>query len=116
MLSADWSSVLLSYNVSESWNSFKHIFLSIVDNIAPLKQIRIKQRTEPWINSDILKIIQDRDNAFNHYKMYKNDVNFNNFKSLRNKAQYAIDKAKQSYFTDTLEHNKNDSKSLWKSL
>ena len=116
LLSADWSPVLLSNNVSESWNSFKHIFLSIVDNIAPLKQIRIKQRTEPWINSDILKIIQDRDNAFNHYKMYKNDVNFNNFKSLRNKAQYAIDKAKKSYFTDTLEHNKNDSKSLWKSL
>ena len=48
--------------------------------------------------------------------MCKNYVNFNHFKSLRNKAQCAIGKAKLIFFTDTLKHNKNDSKSLWKSL
>ena len=59
LLSADWSSVLLSNILSESWYSFKHIFLCIVSNSAPLKQIEIKQRIEPSINSYFLKIIKD---------------------------------------------------------
>ena len=29
-------------------------FLKVLDNIAPVKQIRLKQRTEPWLTAEIL--------------------------------------------------------------
>ena len=116
LLNADWSSVLICDNVSEAWNNFKLVFLSVIDSIAPVREIRVKQRTEPWINSDILQCINERNKAFNVYKRTRSDEHFNAFKVLRNKAQSAIFKAKKNYFTEKLEHNKNDSKTLWKTL
>ena len=43
---------------------FKGYFLDVVDELAPVKEIRIKQRTEPWMNADILEMITLRDKAF----------------------------------------------------
>ncbi len=72
LLNLDWSSVLLSDNVSVAWDAFKTLFLSAINNIAPIKQVRIKQRTEPWITPDILQSIKDRDSCFNIYRKDKN--------------------------------------------
>ena len=113
LLATDWNPVLLSDNASDAWELFKDLFMSVIDNIAPVKQMRIKQRTEPWINSDILEAINQRDKAFTHYKKDKSVENFECFKVLRNRCKCLIDAAKKGFFTESLEANKNDSKSLW---
>jgi len=88
--------------------------MSANDKIAPIKRVRIKQRTEPWIDLDVLNCIKDNDSAFYKYKNYTSQENWENFRALRNKAQSVIIiiKSKQDYFKDTLESNKNDPKSL----
>jgi len=45
--------------------------MSAINSLAPIKQARIKQRTEPWIGSDILVLINQRDTAFKQYKQSK---------------------------------------------
>jgi hypothetical protein len=57
----DWSSVLLSSNVDAALDRFLLIFKGIMNEIAPFRDIRVKQRTEPWINTDILAGIRKRD-------------------------------------------------------
>ena len=57
LLSADWSSVICSDNVIDALEICKSIFWSVVNNISPIKYVRIKQRTEPWINAEILQSI-----------------------------------------------------------
>ena len=42
----------------------RFFFLGVFDELAPVKEIRIKQRTEPWMNADILELITLRDKAF----------------------------------------------------
>ena len=64
LLGCDWNPVLLNDDVNQAWNAFKCIFMSAIDNIAPLKLVRIKQRTEPWIYLDVRKCIKDDDSAF----------------------------------------------------
>ena len=78
LLNVDWSSVVCSDNVTQAWENFKAILVSAIDNIAPVKEVRIKQRTEPWINNEILQSIKGRDKAFQLYKKDKSDktVNF----------------------------------------
>ena len=71
LLNVDLSSVVCSDNVTQSWENFKAILMSAIDNIAPVKEVRIKQRTEPWINNEILQSIKDRDKAFQLYKNFK---------------------------------------------
>ena len=50
--------------------------MSVINNISPIKEVRIKQRTEPWINAEILQSINDRDNAFKAFKGDKSEQNF----------------------------------------
>ena len=116
LLSADWSSVLSSDNVIDAWERFKSIFMSVVNNISPINEVRIKQGTEPWINAEILQSINDRDRAFKVFKGDKSEQNFSTFKDLRNKTQTLIYNAKKNFFQSKLETSNKDSKSLWRSL
>ena len=116
LLNANWSSVLISDNACDAWEKFKSNFTSLVDDIAPIKEVRIKQRTEPWVNDEILQSIKDRDKAFQTFKNNRSDEKFTVFKQLRNKTQTLIYNAKKNFFKDKLEHENNDSKSLWNSL
>ena len=56
----NWSTVLQCSDVDNAWCLFKSLFLEGVDKIAPYKEIRIKQRTEPWVNDDVLEAIRIR--------------------------------------------------------
>jgi hypothetical protein len=116
LLSTDWSPVIHSDDVSVAWNNFKAIFLNVIDSLAPVKQIRTKQRTEPWITAEVLSSIRERNRAFYNFRNHKTDDNFESFKTLRNKTQTLIQKAKSDYFTGVLEDNRYDSKSLWSYL
>ena len=37
--------------------------MDVMDKIAPVKEVRVKQRTEPWMSSEILHMISERDAA-----------------------------------------------------
>lgn len=57
----DWMPVLYCDNVTEAWSIFKTSFMSVIYEIAPLKQTRMKTRTEPWMSSELLDLIQKSD-------------------------------------------------------
>lgn len=61
---ADWSSCFYSSNVNDAWNNFQKVFSDLLDKIAPLKEIKLKNQTEPWIDSNILDLIQRREKAY----------------------------------------------------
>ena len=46
-ISTNCPGTMISDNVTEAWENFKEIFLSIINNMAPIKELRIKQKTEP---------------------------------------------------------------------
>ena len=49
------------------------MFTLAVDEIAPMKDIRIKYRTEAWMNEDILELMQTRDKALSISNITKHD-------------------------------------------
>ena len=103
LLNADWNSVMTSDNVIDAWSNFKTLFLSIVNNMSPIKEVRMKQRTELWVTNDILKSIKERDKAFRDFKKHKTEETFSIFKKLRNKTKNLILNAKRNYSKDKLE-------------
>ena len=44
--------------VDDCWHIFKAIFLSVLNTVAPVKEVRLKQRSEPWVDSNILDFIK----------------------------------------------------------
>ena len=111
----DWTVVTNCTEVNTAWPKFKEIFINVLDEIAPIKQIRIKTRTEPWMNGEILNLINERDKALTiANKNKRNKALRNHFNFLRNKVQREVRKAKSNYLKDRVEENKNNPKKLWK--
>ena len=69
------------------------------------------------MDSDILQAMsKESDCAFYKYKHEKSEDSFNSFKLSRNRVQHLVQSAKKDYVTNSVETNKNNSKSLWKTL
>jgi len=64
----------------------------------PSKKTRIKQRSQPWINDDILDTIHLRDKILSEFKRSKLPALFKEYKVLRNKVQRMVDEAKRDFF------------------
>jgi len=64
----------------------------------PSKETRIKQRSQPWINDDILDTIHLRDKILSEFKRSKLPALFKEYKVLRNKVQRMVDEAKRDFF------------------
>ena len=100
--SSDWSGVLYCHDVCEAWSQFKSIFLGVLDVVAPSKEIRIKQSTEPWMSSEILDLIRNRDRCLNKYRKSKNQESYDKYLFFRNQVNYKKSKAKSNYYLEVL--------------
>ena len=102
----NWNELVSShYDVNMAWCRFKETLISILDKVAPIKEVRLKQRTEPWMNSKILNDIRERENLlhnfnknlsekdlFKGYKKSKTKQNKTKKKKHRNEIQRDIKK------------------------
>jgi len=91
-------------------------FNNVLDCVAPIKNVCLKQRTEAWISPDILNYIKERDTFLYTFKKSKNKEDYESFCKYRNIVHREVKQAKQEYLSNKIEENKNDSKSLWKQL
>ena len=113
----DWSPVLFSINVDDALGKFATIFHGILDKIAPVRELRVRQKSEPWMNSDILSCIKKRNQLFSQYRrdMSRIDV-YRNYCKFRNKVQREIKLAKKFFFRDKIRQNRDDTRKLWGQL
>ena len=112
----NWFKVINCDDVDVAWSNFKDLFMSVVDKIAPLKEKRIKQRSEPWITSELLDDIRTRDRALELFRKNKTYENYKYFCNLRNRVQYNIKKVKRDYFYNKISECKNSSTDIWKAV
>ena len=116
LCSVDWKPCFLSDCVNIAWTMFQTSFMNILDEVAPVKEIRVKQRTEPWMTNDILEMLKERDRALYTFRKSGLTEDYKKFCSLRNKLQREIKVAKSNYFSDMIEQDKDNPKKLWQHL
>ena len=113
----DWDLVCQSRDVNEAWEKFSKMFTQVLDDIAPEKEIRIKGRTEPWIDAEILELMQERDRALFNANRNKSDTELRKkYNRLRNKIIQQTRKTKSKHFCEKIEENKDNPKLLWRQL
>ena len=52
----NWFQVLNCDDVGKAWSAFHGFFAGVIDKVDPVKKVRLKQRSEPWITHEILKL------------------------------------------------------------
>ena len=90
-------------------DTWKTLFLEVLDKHAPLRRKRVKQSTlPPWLTPDIKIAMALRDKL-------KREKKFDDYKRQRNLVKYLVRAAKKSYFKQFIA-DKRDTASIWKAL
>ena len=66
--------------------------------MTPLKEVRIKQQSDPWVNSELLELIKQRDHNLKLFRKSKLNEDYKNYLHFRNQVDYTTKCAKSMYF------------------
>ena len=83
-----------------SWEQWKSAYTKICDKHAPMKILRLKKRSNPWITHDIIKLMYQRDNVHANAIQNSDPLLWQKYRELRNKVTCVIKERKNAYFSD----------------
>ena len=111
-----WDHIYNSTDPNQMWLQWKCSFLSIVNKHAPLRTMRVRTRSSPWITSELKKRMHDRD-ILKIKASKSNDSNdWSLFKKQRNIVNSEIRLAKQAYYQNSFNKHTGDSKKTWQTI
>ena len=102
--------------VNEAYSDFRYRFVGAINFIAPARRIRVKVKSKPWFDNEVVSAIQRRDKLYKKFKHSGLETDKDNFKVAKMHLQKMILKKKKSYFEQELDKNRNKPKELWKAL
>ena len=112
----DWN-CLNSLNVDEAYDFFVDNLNNCLDENAPKVKIKINPKNiirEPWMTEGLVKSSKVCDRLYRKQIGCSNsDQNRSKYLSYRNKYNSIKRIAKMKYYSDQIEHFRNDSKKLW---
>ena len=88
----------------------------MIDQIAPMNEIRVKNNSQDWFDAEIHEEIETRDKLLAKFKKSRKSTDHVNYKKARNKVQYLINDKKKTFVVGKLNENIGKPKELWKSL
>ena len=98
------------------WQKWISQLNNIVNLHAPLREIRVKNRFNPWFNDEIQHAIYKR-NYYHNKAIRKKDIDsWHSYRSSRNYVTYLIRKCKSEYYHSSIITNKHNLKQMWKTL
>ena len=89
---------------------------SVIDEIAPIKEVQVKSNSQDWFDAEINEEIERRDKLLAKFKKSRSHSDNENYKKSRNKVQRMIKDKKKNFAIGKLNDNIGKPKELWKSL
>ena len=90
--------------------------IEVVNNIAPLKTARIKNKSKEWFDSEIAEKLRIRDQLFKKFKSSRLNIDWEIYKEARNEVQRTIKQKKIQYLEEKLSEDIAKQKELWQTL
>ena len=90
--------------------------LSVVDKIAPSKDLRIKNNTQDWFDDKVAKAIKLREKRLKQFKSTKLHIDEDLYKEAKYHAVKLIKQKKSHFYKEKLKENIGKPKELWKAL
>ena len=116
LINAQWPVINRISCVNEAWGKWKSVFLNILNNHAPKRIIRVRNKPAPRLNSKVRQLMLNRD--YLKKKAVKTGLqnDWLSFKKVKNRVNYAIRREKASFYRNKLNANHGNPKSTWKTL
>ena len=85
----DWSSALEKTDVNEAWCTFSNVFKNAIDEIAPLQEVRLKQRNQLWFTGAVQNMICRGNQALSKFRQTKHNDDCLEFKEYILKEKFS---------------------------
>ena len=103
-------------DINEAYSDFTGKVASVTDEIAPIKEVRVKSNSQDWFDVEINEEIERRNKLLAKFKKSRSHSYNENYKKSRNKVQRMIKDKKKNFVIGKLNDNIGKPKELWKSL
>ena len=98
---------MLKQHRSDAWRDWSNAFNTVVNKHVKIKEIRVKEWSNPWMTNDILALIYKRDYTHRMAVGLGSSDKMNEYKKLRNLVISTIRNSQQSYYKKTITANKH---------
>ena len=96
--SAPWDCAFTFDDPDDIVYAWYNIFNSIVDQHAPLRQKRVKRKSQPdWFSKILEDVLKKRDKLLYRARQSQSDSDWSAFRKAKNKATNLLRKTKQTY-------------------
>ena len=103
-------------NVNIAYADLVEKILSIIDKIAPYKDLRVRNNTQDWFDEEIAEAIKVRDKRLKHFKSTKLNIDEELYKEAKYLALNLIKEKKRKFYKEKLKENIGKPKELWQAL
>ena len=103
-------------NIDAAYIDFLNKLMKVINEIAPSKEIRIKNNNQGWFAREVANVIHVREKLFLKFKKPKLHIGGEIYKNIRNQVQKLIKKKKRNFYEINLKQKINKPKELWKTL
>ena len=102
--------------VNKAYLDFITKLITAIDTLCSSKKIKINGNTKAWFDSEVISIINKRDDYYKKFKSSGLETDKDLLKAAKISLKKLIQKKKGTFFQNKLKENYNNSKELWKTL
>ena len=111
-----WQAFDFSSDIDEKVTTFNNLFLDILNQHAPGKQITVKAKPTPFMTSELLLQINERNRLLKVAHSTRNILDWEIYKSSWRQVKSSLRKAESKYVKNEITTNKGNSNALWKTI
>ena len=101
-------------SVDDRVDVFNDLFLTCLDNHAPIKTLKLKRKSNPSITAEIRERINTRNKFHKRTRKSGSHEDWKAFEDLKREIKQSIRHTEREYFTQQVITNKGNTGSLWK--
>ncbi|KAK2719648.1 hypothetical protein QYM36_005209, partial [Artemia franciscana] len=112
----NWESKFRENSPSLAFEKFNTPLLGIYDLICPLKSMKIRKKAvrKPWVDDELLRMIDIRNALYTAHINEPNDFSFAQFKDQRNLVNSTRRKKMRNFYGNKFKKNASNPKATWK--
>lgn len=115
--SAPWHDMKMLNGMDDKWTFWCEIFCRVVDYFAPLRKVRIRDKSLPWITQEVRALMRKRNFYLRKAQSSKGDEeSWVRYKHLRDKVKEELRIQRSSYFHTVIESSKGNGRKKWEAV
>ena len=116
MSKAPWSIVSIFDDLEDTLHAFNLLFNDILNDHAPMKQIRIRGRPNPCVTEEIRELMKVRDQWRKVARRTNDTLAWSEYKSFKRAVKREIKLAEWKFINQQIKDNPNNTNCMWKTI